>query len=109
LAAVHGAGAGPTPAAAGSHEAAIDDGTLPVDPVGSLQLSQQDLVQPLPDAGPIPVAEPSPAGHAATAAQLARQVLPVDAGLQDEEDAGEAPAILDRLATGVAGPAWHGQ
>src|SRR6056297_263041 len=109
LAAIDGAGAGPTPSAAGPREAAVDDGPVPVDPVGALHLGQQHLVQPPPDTGPIPVAEPSPAGHAAAAAHLAGQVLPVDAGLQDEEDAGEALAVVDRLASGVAEAAGLGR
>ena len=54
----------------------------------------------LPDPGGLPVAKPSPAGHAAAAAHLQRQVLPRDASLEDEEDAGQRLAIVEGLATG---------
>ena len=43
-------------------------------------------------------AQPAPAGHAAAAAHLARQVLPGDAGLQHEQDAGQAGAVRDPRA-----------
>jgi hypothetical protein len=56
--------------------------------------------------GGLPVAKPSPAGHAAAAAHLQRQVLPRDAGLEDEEDAGQRLAIVEGLATGESEPPW---
>ena len=43
---------------------------------------------------PFQVAKAQPTGHAAAAAFLREQVLPDDAGLEDEEDAGEHLAIL---------------
>jgi hypothetical protein len=52
--------------------------------------------------------KPSPAGHAAAAAHLQRQVLPRDAGLEDEEDAGQRLAIVEGLATGESEPPWLG-
>src|SRR5512135_1981028 len=108
LAAVYRAGSGLLPTTACPHEAAVDDGAVPIDLVRTLQLGQQDLVQLLPEAGSRPVAEPAPAGHTTTAAHLAGQILPVDAGLQDEEDAGQALAVVDRLAAGEAEPARLG-
>jgi hypothetical protein len=50
----------------------------------------------------------TPAGHAAAAAHLQRQVLPRDAGLEDEEDTGERLAIVEGLATGESEPPWLG-
>ena len=50
-----------------------------------------------------------PAGPAAAAARLLRQALPVDAGLEDEEGAGEAPAVVDGLAAGVAAASGPGR
>ena len=52
----------------------------------------------LPDTGLLPIAQPSPAGHAAAAAHLLRQVLPRHAGLQDEKNPGQHRAIGRRLA-----------
>lgn len=46
-------------------------------------------MQLLPDPGLLPVAQPAPAGRTAAAVQLRRQHLPRDAGLEDEDDAGE--------------------
>ena len=53
-----------------------------------------------PDPGGLPVAKPSPAGHAAAAAHLQRQVLPRDAGLEDEEDAVTALRLSRGLRPG---------
>ena len=41
------------------------------------------------DPGGLPVAKPSPAGHAAAAAHLQRQVLPRDASHEAEEEPGK--------------------
>src|SRR3954447_6164591 len=112
LAAVDGAGAGPSATAASPPEAAVDQRPIPVDPIRLVQLGQEPLVELLPDPGLVPVAEPPPAGHAATAAHLLGEVLPVDAGLQDEEDAGQRLAVVDRLAAGEAAAArlvWREQ
>src|SRR3954470_18163486 len=112
LAAVDGAGAGPSATAASAHEAAVDQRPIPVDPIRLVQLGQEPLVELLPDPGLVPVAEPPPAGHAATAAHLLGEILPVDAGLQDEEDAGQRLAVVDRLAAGEAAAArlvWREQ
>src|SRR5205823_869145 len=45
---------------------------------------------------------PWAAAAAAAAAQLARQVVPAEAGLEDEQDAGAGLAVGQRLAAGVA-------
>ena len=105
---VHRAGAGPFATAQGPHERSVDDRARPVDLVSGVQLGQEDLVELLPDPGGLPVAKPSPAGHAAAAAHLQRQVLPRDASLEDEEDAGQRLAIVEGLATGESEPPWLG-
>src|SRR5438477_7653091 len=46
-------------------------------------------MQSVPDPGRLPVAQPSPAGHAAAAAQFQRQHAPGDAALEHEQDAGQ--------------------
>src|SRR5512133_3364612 len=66
--------------------AAIHCGPRPVDLVGPTQLGQQQPVQPLPDAGLVSLLEPSAAAAAGAAAHLARQVVPADAGLEDEQE-----------------------
>ena len=71
---------------------------FPVDAAGGTELGQQRLVQLLEHAGLVPVTQASPTGHAAAAAHLHRQIFPADTGLEDKEDAGEAGAIVDRLA-----------
>ncbi len=63
------------------------DGRLVAEPV------QQPGVQPLPDAGRLPVAQPPPAGDAAAAAQLPRQQPPRAAGAQHEDDAAEGGTV----------------
>src|SRR5262249_28580366 len=74
----------------------------PVDLVGTLELGKQDLMEFSPDTAAVPVLQATPAGHAAAAAHFHGEVFPGDAGLEDEEDAGECLAVMDGLASGVA-------
>jgi hypothetical protein len=46
--------------------------------------------------------EPTPTGHAAATAHLQGKIFPRNAGFEDEEDAGECLAILQRFSTGIA-------
>lgn len=62
----------------------------------------------LPHAGLLPVAQPTPAGHAATAAHLLREILPGDTGLEYEQDTGPCLAVFDRLATPFGPRFWWG-
>src|SRR6185437_4485699 len=64
---------------------------------------------PVPGAGGLPVAQAVPAGHAATAAHLLGQVLPGDAGLEDEDDPGEDLTIVEERAPalGLRGMRWE--
>ena len=57
-------------------------------------------MQPLPDAGFLPVAQAPPAGGAAATPQLSWQQPPRASGPQDEDDAAEGGTIRDpRAAT----------
>ena len=59
---------------------------------------QQHFVEPLPDAGLIPVAQTAPAGHATAAAELPGQHLPGDAGEDGAiRDAGPSAAGFGRF------------
>ena len=101
-------GLGPVSAAsaAGPDEAAVDDRPAPVDLAGPLQLGQQDLVELGPDAGHRPVAQAAPAGHTGAATHLDRKVLPVDSGLEDEQDAGQSLPVHDGWAGRGGRVAW---
>ena len=70
-----------------------------------MQALQQNLMQPRPHAGFLPVAQTPPATHAAPAAHLGRQHLPRQAGAQHEQNAGQRRPIVDRRPSALrAGP-----
>jgi hypothetical protein len=79
----------------------VDDEPLKIDLVGMTQVSQQDLMDLIPDARGLPVAQAVPAGHATATAHLLRQVLPRQAGLEDEDDPGEDFAIVQEGASAL--------
>ena len=95
-------------AAEGVGEAAVHGGARPVDLAGVVQALEQDLDESEPDAGLLPGLESAPAGHAAAAAHLDGEVLPRDAGLEDEEDADEGLAVAHGFAAGEAEAAGLG-
>src|SRR5262245_7262915 len=92
----------------GSREGAIDGAARPVNLVRLVQAVEQHLVELEPDTGLLPGLESAPAGHATATAHLDGEILPGDAGLEDEQDTREGLAILDGLASGVAEAAWLG-
>lgn len=53
-------------------------------------------MEPFPDPGRLPVAQPSPARHPGAAAHLLRQHLPRDAALEHKQDAGQRRPVRDR-------------
>jgi hypothetical protein len=55
-------------------------------------------VQLVPDAGLVPESEVMAAGLAAAATELGGQIVPGDAGLEDEEDSREELAVIQGLA-----------
>jgi hypothetical protein len=59
------------------------------------QSVEHSQVQAVPDASLLPLAQAAPAGDATTAAEFLGQILPGQAGLEHEEDAGECRAIGD--------------
>jgi hypothetical protein len=61
------------------------------------QLGQQHLVQALPDPGLVPVPQPPLAGHARAEAQLLRQELPADPGVEHEQDPAHHLPVLQAL------------
>ncbi|BDM70032.1 hypothetical protein HEK616_35190 [Streptomyces nigrescens] len=64
---------------------------------GSPQLVQRHLVQPLPHSGVVPVPQPPPASHPRAEPELTGQPLPLDAGVEDEQDAAQHLAVLQCL------------
>jgi hypothetical protein len=84
----------------GAHAQAVQAGPQPVELALAAELVQQHVVELLPHAGALPVAQPPPAGDRAAAAELVdRQQPSGDAGAQLVDDAGQAGAVVD------AGPA----
>lgn len=79
----------------GGHTGRVQAGSAQVQLVGSPQFGQQDLMQAMPDAGGLPVAQPAPTGHAAAVAQIQGKFFPWDAGTQDIDDAVEGLLIAD--------------
>ena len=80
---------------------AVDAGAAPVDGRLVAQPVQQPRVQLLPDAGRLPVAEPSPAGRAAAAAELLRQQPPGASCAQDEDDTAKGSPVGDARSTAL--------
>jgi hypothetical protein len=64
----------------------VGDRPRPLELTGGLQLCKQDLMQPLPDAGPLPLVHPPVTGRAAAEAELGRQVTPGDPGVEHKQD-----------------------
>ena len=93
-------GAGLIAAPQGTGLGTIDGRARPIELVGLLEFGQEDLLQLLPDPGPLPGIEVVQTGHATATAHLLGQLLPGDARLEDEDDAGENLAVIQRLASG---------
>lgn len=77
----------------GPDAGAVETGAAPVDLARFAQLVEQGAMDRRPHPGRLPVAQPVPAGHARAAAKFLRQPLPRNAGLEHEDDAGQAGAI----------------
>src|SRR5262249_31182031 len=93
------AGAGLFAPADGADMGRVGDEPREVNLVGTAQVSQQNLVDLLPNPRSLPVAPAVPTGHAATAAHLLGQLFPGKAGLEDEDDASEDFAIVQEGAS----------
>jgi hypothetical protein len=105
LAAVGGVRAGVFAPFRGLAKGGVDERPRPVDRVGTVQFGQEQGVQALPDARLIPAPQVVAAGLAAAAAEVGGQVVPGDAGLEDEQDAGQDLAVVQGFAAGEAGAA----
>src|SRR5437762_4155235 len=90
----------------GTHMAAVDNGSRPVNAVGLLKFGQEELMQAFPDPRLVPGSEIVPAGHARAAAHLLRQQLPRDAALKHENDPGEGFPRIQGLAPWEAETSW---
>jgi len=97
-------GLGPvsSPPSGGLAKGGVDQRPRPVDLVGPVEFGQQQGMQLLPDPRPVPEAQVVAARLAAAAAEVGGQVVPGDAGLGHEQDAGEDLAVVQRLAAGEA-------
>jgi hypothetical protein len=86
-----------------------DDNTGPVNLVSRTQLGEQDFMQSASDASNLPVPQTAPAIRAAASAHLARQQVPAQACLQDEQDAREERTIIKRPASWITASPWFGR
>jgi hypothetical protein len=82
----------------------VGDRPLPLEPVGSVQPCEQQLVQLRPHARLLPGAQPAPRRHPAAEAELPRQMLPADPGVQHKQDPLQHAPIVERLAPRIAEP-----
>ena len=85
----------------------VDQGAFPIDLVGAIEFGQKERVQFEPHSGLVPELQMLSAGFAATAAEFGGQIIPGNAGLEYEEDAGENHAIIERFAPWKALPPWR--
>ncbi len=65
-------------------------------------------MQAVPHAGVVPFGKPPPARHARAGTHLPRKVLPGNAGLQHERDAGQDLPVGNALTPWVAVAPLHG-
>jgi hypothetical protein len=93
----------------GAHAQAVEAGAGPVELAVAAEFVQHDVMELLPHPGALPVAQASPAGDGAAAAELVGgQWPPGDAGTQLVDDASQAGAVIHPWAghrSGVAGSA----
>src|SRR3954467_8059076 len=82
----------------------VQCGARPVEAALHAQVVVQDLEDAVSYVHLLPIAQPTPAGHAAPAAHLLRQILPGNACPENEEDAGKSLAVWNRPASVGLGP-----
>jgi hypothetical protein len=70
------------------HTGSVNASSIPHDLVVLTQLSEDCLVDALPNAGLHPFVKPTPTSHATAAAEFARQVFPRYPSLEYKQDAG---------------------
>src|SRR5215213_1310546 len=101
LGAIYGAFPRLLAAVTGPDAGAVNHGTLPRQAPLGLQLREDALPQPAPDASRVPFEQPAAAGVTRGKVTRRGEVLPRHAGLQDEDDAGHHLARVSRLAPRV--------
>jgi hypothetical protein len=85
----------------------VDHRPGPIQRTRSMQFGQQRLVQTLPDTGLVPITQPPPTRHPRAEAQLLRQELPRNPGVEHEQDPGQDLPVIQTLAARVIGTARH--
>src|SRR5205085_1659431 len=76
----------------------VDQRPRPVDLIGTIEFGEQQGMEFLPDTSLVPEVEVVPAGLATAAAEVGGQLVPGDAGLEDEENAREDLAVVQWFA-----------
>jgi hypothetical protein len=84
--------------------AGVGDRALPLELIGSVQFGQEQFVQSFPDARLLPDPQPAPGRHPADEAELLRQVLPADPGVQHKQDPLQHTPVIERLPTRITKP-----
>ena len=83
-------------------EGRVDQSPFPIDLVGAVEFGQKHGVQFQPHSGFVPETQMIPTRFAAATTKFGRQVIPGDAGLENEENASEDHTTVQRLAAGEA-------
>ena len=104
---IHGARAGFFTSTDGTDMGTVYDKPLEVEVVGMAQVRQENLVDLVPEARRLPIAQAVPAGHATAATHFLGQVLPGEASLEDEDNARENFTIIQGW-TPTFGLGWMG-
>lgn len=87
----------------------VDHRPGPVRLVLRAQLLQQHDMELILDAGLVPCGQPSPAGHAGYEARFLGQVLPLHAGVQDEQDPAQGLPVRHSMSALDQFRTWCGQ
>src|SRR5438477_7374034 len=79
----------------------VRDRPRPLDLPASSQLREQQLMQTIPDTGPLPLIHPAVTGRAATETELGRQMPPGDPRVEHKEDPLQRLPVRQPLAARV--------
>jgi hypothetical protein len=91
--------AGLRPTANRPNGTAIHGSSGPIDAIIGVELSQDNLVQSIPNSSLLPITQPPPACHTAAAPHLLRQILPWDSCLEHKQNACQHCPVADPWAT----------
>lgn len=83
---------------------AVHAGPAPIDMTGAMKLLEQRAMQPLLDAGQLPVPQSAPAGDARATSHLQRQHAPGNAAPQDKPGPGQGGTVWDPRLPASCGP-----